>query len=63
MEIPAKVGEQPEIELVPVSDIEFIVVEGPARIVFEKDAAGKVVSFKVWQGGREFPVKKISREE
>jgi len=54
----AEVGAQAPAELVPVTDTEFIVVEGPAKIVFEKDAAGKVVSFKGWQNGQEFTGKK-----
>ena len=52
-------GEQPEIELVPVSDSEFFVVEGPAKVVFEKDAGGKVTAMKVLQGGREFSAKRM----
>ena len=55
----AQAGEQPEVEPVPASDIEFYVLEGPVRIVFEKDAAGKVVSFKAWQNGQQFAAKKI----
>ena len=52
-------GEQPEIELIPISDFEFFVVQGSAKITFEKDASGKVIDLKVAQGGREFPAKKI----
>lgn len=54
----AQVGPQPEVELAPVSDLEFFVLEGPAKIVFEKDAAGKVLGFKVWQNGQEFSAKR-----
>jgi hypothetical protein len=55
----ALVGEQPALELVPVSDVEFFVVEGPVKLVFEKDAAGKAVAFKGWQNGQEFTAKKV----
>jgi hypothetical protein len=53
-----RVREQPVGDLVAVSDTEFLILEGPVKIVFEKDAAGKVVSFKGWQGGREFTAKR-----
>ena len=54
----AQAGEQPEVELLPASDVEFYVLEGPVKIVFERDAAGKTVSFKVWQNGQQFTAKK-----
>ena len=54
----AKAGEQPEVELLPASDVEFYVLEGPVKIVFEKDASGKVVSFQGWQNGQPFPTAK-----
>jgi len=53
-----RVGEQQELELLPVSDLEYFIIEGPVKIIFEKDASGKVASFKVWQGGQEFSAKK-----
>jgi hypothetical protein len=52
-------GEQTPAELVPATDTEFYVVEGPVKLVFEKDAAGKVVALKGWQDGQEFTAKKI----
>jgi hypothetical protein len=55
----ATAGEQPEVEPVPTSDNEFYVLEGPVKIVFEKDAAGKVVSLKASQNGQQFAAKKI----
>ena len=55
----AQAGEQPEVELVPTSDTEFFILEGPVKLVFEKDAAGKVISFKAWQNGQEFGAKRI----
>ena len=53
-----KPGDQPEVELLPASDVEFYVLEGPVKIVFEKDATGKTASFKVWQNGQQFTAKK-----
>jgi hypothetical protein len=44
---------------VPASDVEYYALEGPVRLVFEKDAAGKVVSFKGWQNGQQFGAKKV----
>lgn len=55
----AQAAEQPEVELVPASDVEFYVLQGPVKIVFEKDAAGKAVSFKGWQNGQQFAANKI----
>ena len=55
----AQAGEQPEVGLLPASDVEFYVLEAPVKIVFEKDSAGKVVSFKGWQNGQPFTAKKI----
>jgi Domain of unknown function (DUF3471) len=55
----AQAGEQPEVEPVPASDIEFYVLEGPVKIVFETDAAGRAVSPKAWQNGQQFAAKKI----
>jgi hypothetical protein len=54
----AKVDGQSEIELLPVSALEFYIVEGPVRILFEKDADGKTTGFKGWQNGQSFVVKK-----
>jgi hypothetical protein len=47
------------VGLLPASDVEFYVLEAPVKIVFEKDSAGKVVSFKGWQNGQPFTAKKI----
>jgi hypothetical protein len=55
----AQAAEQPEVELVPASDVEFYALEGPVKLVFEKDAAGRVASFKGWQNGQQFAAKKI----
>lgn len=55
----AQAGEQPEVEPVPASDSEFYVLEGPVKIVFEKDAAGRVVSLKASQNGQQFAAKKL----
>jgi energy-coupling factor transporter ATP-binding protein EcfA2 len=52
-------GEQPPMDLAPVSDVEFLSADDTAQFVFEKDAAGKVASVKVWQNGREFTAKKV----
>jgi hypothetical protein len=54
-----RAGEQTPAEFVPATDTEFYVVEGPVKLVFEKDAAGKVVALKGWQNGEEFTAKKI----
>lgn len=54
-----RVNGQEIVELVPASESEFVVMEGPAKIAFEKDASGKVVSAKVSQGGRDFTAKRI----
>ncbi len=55
----ARVGEQPAIELLPVTDAEFFVLEQSVQIIFVKDAAGKTVSFKGWQNGQSFAAKKV----
>jgi hypothetical protein len=55
----AQVGEQPPVELVPATETEFYIVEGPVKVVFEKDATGKVTAFKGWQNGQEFTGKKV----
>jgi hypothetical protein len=55
----AKAGEQAMVELVPTSDTEFFILQGPVKVVFEKDAAGKVSSLKAWQNGQEFAAKRI----
>lgn len=54
----AKVGEQPEFEFLPVSDLKFYPIEGPARIVFEKVIPGRVNGFKGWQNGQQYSAKK-----
>jgi hypothetical protein len=55
----AQVHGQPAVELLPVSDTEFFVIEGPVQVVFEKDAAGKTVALKGWQNGQALQAKKI----
>ncbi len=53
-----QVNAQQTLELFPVSDVEYFIVEGPVKLVFQKDASGKVVSLKAWQNGQEFSAKK-----
>ncbi len=53
-----RVGQQSELELLPVSDLEFYVIEVPARIVFEKEAGGKITGLKGWENGQAFSAKK-----
>ena len=55
-----QVGEQSELELLPVSNLEFYIVEGPVRILFERDAEGKVTGFKGWQNGQSFSARKTN---
>jgi hypothetical protein len=55
----ANAGEEPPVELVPVSDSEFVIVEGPVKVIFEKDSTGKVTSFRAWQNGREMLAKRL----
>jgi hypothetical protein len=55
----ATAGQDPPVELVPVTGTEFIVVEGPVKIVFEKDSDGKVIGFKAWQNGREMSGRRV----
>ena len=55
----AQVADQPSVELVPATETEYFIVEGPVKVVFEKDAAGKVTAFKGWQNGQEFTGKKV----
>jgi hypothetical protein len=55
----AFVGDQPPVELLPVSDMEFFVIEDMVQLVFEKDASGKVASIKGWQNGRDFLAKRV----
>ncbi len=52
-------GPQNPVELVPVTDTEFVILEGPVKVVFEKDAAGKVLLLRAWQNGQVFDSKKI----
>jgi hypothetical protein len=52
-------GEQPPMDLAPVSDVEFLSADDTAQCVFEKDAAGTIASVKVWQNGSEFSAKKV----
>jgi hypothetical protein len=46
-------------ELVPLSETEFYVLEGYARLAFIKDAGGKVTGLKAWQNGQAIPAKRI----
>ena len=50
---------QPKLELQPVSDTQFTIVEVKANITFEKDSAGKVVGLLLSQGTRNANAKKI----
>jgi hypothetical protein len=52
-------GEQPPMDLAPVSDAEFLSADDTTQFVFEKDAAGKIVSVKVLQSGNETTAKKV----
>jgi hypothetical protein len=54
----AQVEGQQALELIPVSETEFFVVEGFVQITFIKDTSGKTTAFKGWENGREFMVKK-----
>jgi hypothetical protein len=55
----AKVGEAPSTELIPAGEDKFYVAEGPSVIVFEKDPAARVNTFKVSQYGQEFVAKRV----
>jgi predicted esterase len=50
---------QPEIELTPESETEFVAMAVGVRLAFVKDASGKVTSMVIRQSGREMPAKKI----
>ena len=54
-----EVGEQADVELVPLTNLEYYIVEGPARVLFEKDATDKIADFKVWQNGQTFTAKRL----
>ena len=54
-----KPGSQTEVEAIPTSDGEFCVIEGPVKVKFEKDAAGKVTSLSGFQNGQRFLAKKL----
>ena len=54
-----KPGSQAEVEAVPTSDGGFCIVEGPVKVSFEKDAAGKVTSLSGFQNGQRFSAKKV----
>ena len=57
-QLTVQVADQTPAELVSATDTEFYVVEGPVKLVFEKDADGKVVALKGWQNGQTFRAKK-----
>jgi hypothetical protein len=48
-----RVRDQEVGQLVAISETEFLILEGPVKIVFEKGG------FKGWQGGREFTAKRV----
>ena len=55
----AQPGDQQPVELVPVSDTEFLVLEGPVKVVFEKDPSG-AVTCKVWLGPAPVSAKRVN---
>ena len=54
-----KPGSQTEVQAIPTSDGDFCVMEGPVKLSFEKDAAGKVISINGFQNGQRFTAKKV----
>lgn len=50
---------QPTVHLTPISDTRFLVSEGEAIVIFNRDSAGVVASITLQQGGREITAKKI----
>lgn len=50
---------QPTVDLTPLSDTRFLVSEGGAIVIFERDGAGAVASITLQQGGRTLSAKKI----
>jgi hypothetical protein len=55
----ANVDQQATFELVPVSDTDFFIVEGPVRLVFTKDASGKIASIEGQQNGQKFSARRM----
>jgi dienelactone hydrolase len=49
----------PPVELLPISDHEFFILEGGVQVEFVKDGASKVVSLKGEQNGQAFAAKKV----
>ena len=56
----AQPREDAPVELLPVNETEFFILEGPVQIIFVKDDKGMVISFKGWQNGQEFTGRKIN---
>ena len=54
-----KPGQQTEFEAIATSDGQFCLPVDNIKLVFEKDAAGKVTSMKVSQNGQTFTAKKL----
>jgi dienelactone hydrolase len=52
-------SDRPAMDLLPISDTEFFVVERMVQIVFVKDAAGKTAAFKGWEQGQAFTAKRV----
>src|SRR5262249_48786696 len=52
-------GSQTEMVAIPTSDGEFCVLEGPVKVSFDKDAAGRVISLSGFQNGQRFSAKKV----
>ena len=55
----AQVADQPPLEMLPISDTEFYIPQGPAEIAFQKGDSGAITAFKGWQNGQEFLGKKV----
>ena len=55
----ARVANQPPVELLPISDTEFYVAQGPVQIEFQRAGSDTVKSFKGWQNGQEFVAKRV----
>jgi len=49
----------PPVDLLPISESEFFIMEGGVQVTFVKDATGKIVSFKGSQNGQAFTAKKV----
>lgn len=57
----AKLGGQPELEVIPQSDSVLAWKDVPAKLEFKRDAEGKIKSAKHFQGGQSIDVKVLSR--